>query len=128
MPTPSTGEGLVEIRAAGINPGETNIGTGALHGRFPATFPSGQGSDLAGVVTALGDGVRDFAIGDQVLGYSWQRSSHATHTVVPTTQLIAKPPQLSWEVAGSIYVVGCTAMPQSVPSTRNRAKPSRSLP
>jgi NADPH:quinone reductase len=109
VPTPSAGEVLVEVRAAGINPGETNIRTGALHTRFPAMFPSGQGSDLAGIVTALGDDVREFAVGDEVLGYSWQRSSHATHTVVPTTQLIAKPPQLSWEIAGSLYVVGCTA-------------------
>jgi len=109
LPTPSAGEVLVEIRATGINPGETNIRTGALHNRFPATFPSGQGSDLAGIVTALGDDVRDFAVGDEVLGFSWQRSSHATHTVVPTAQLVAKPPQLTWEVAGSLYVVGCTA-------------------
>jgi NADPH2:quinone reductase len=76
---------------------------------MPATFPSGEGSDLAGVVTAIGDGVTEFEIGDEVLGYSWRRSSHATHATVPTTQLIRKPPQLSWPVAGSLYIVGCTA-------------------
>jgi NADPH:quinone reductase-like Zn-dependent oxidoreductase len=109
MPEASPGEVVVEVRAAGINPGEAAIRSGALHERWPATFPSGQGSDLAGVVTSLGQGVRDFAIGDEVLGYSWRRSSHATHIAVPTTQLIPKPPQLSWEVAGALYVVGCTA-------------------
>jgi NADPH:quinone reductase len=109
MPTPGQGEVLVEIRAAGINPGEAAIRTGALHEQFPATFPSGEGSDLAGVVIEVGSGVTDFVVGDQVLGFSFGRSSHATHAVVPADQLIHKPPQLSWEVAGSLYVVGATA-------------------
>jgi NADPH:quinone reductase-like Zn-dependent oxidoreductase len=108
-PVPAAGEVLVEVRAAGINPGEAGIRTGALHERFPATFPSGEGSDLAGVVLEIGDGVSDFAVGDEVLGFSFQRSSHATHTVVPVDQLIHKPTELSWEVAGSLYVVGATA-------------------
>lgn len=109
MPVPAEDEVLVQVRAAGINPGETNIRSGALHDRFPATFPSGQGSDLAGVVVAVGSGVDAFTVGDEVLGFSWQRSSHATHTSVPVTQLIRKPAQLSWAVAGSLYVVDCTA-------------------
>ena len=108
-PVPGAGEVLVEVRAAGINPGEAGIRTGALHEQFPTTFPSGEGSDLAGVVSEVGDGVSDFAVGDEVLGFSFQRSSHATHTVVPAAQLIAKPAGLSWPVAGSLYVVGCTA-------------------
>ena len=108
-PSPSAGEVLVEVRAAGINPGEIGIRTGALHERFPATFPSGEGSDLAGVVLEVGDGVSDFAVGDEVLGFSFRRSSHATHTVVPVDQLIHKPAELSWEAAGSLYVVGVTA-------------------
>lgn len=109
MPSPATGEVLVEVRAAGINPGETAIRTGALHHRFPATFPSGQGSDLAGLVIAVGEGVTDFAPGDEVLGYSWRRSSHATHVAVPVAQLIRKPEALGWAVAGSLYVAACTA-------------------
>src|ERR1700758_3062855 len=108
-PSPGAGEVLVEVRAAGINPGEAGIRSGALHERFPATFPSGEGSDLAGVVLDVGDGVSDFAVGDEVLGFSFQRSSHATHTTVPVDQLIHRPPQLSWEAAGSLYVVGATA-------------------
>lgn len=109
MPSPGPGEVVVEVRAAGINPGEAGIRVGAVHEMFPATFPSGEGSDLAGVVTAIGPGVSEFAIGDEVLGFSFRRSSHATHTAVPVNQLIRKPPQLSWEVAGSLYVVGATA-------------------
>ena len=109
VPTPAAGEVVVAVRAAGINPGEVNIRSGALAKMFPTTFPSGQGSDLAGVVTAVGPDVTGFAIGDEVLGYSWTRSSHADYTAVPVTQVIHKPASLSWEVAGSLYVVGATA-------------------
>lgn len=109
MPTPGEGEVLVEVMAAGINPGEAGIRVGAMHEMFPATFPSGEGSDLAGVVVDVGPGVTQFSVGDEVLGFSLRRSSHATHTVVPVEQLIPKPPQMSWEVAGSLYVVGVTA-------------------
>lgn len=108
-PAPGPGEVLVEVRAAGINPGEAAIRTGALHEMFPATFPSGEGSDLAGVVTEVGPAVTEFAVGDEVLGFSSGRSSHATHTTVPVDQLIKKPADLSWEAAGSLYVVGATA-------------------
>jgi NADPH:quinone reductase len=109
IPEPPAGEVVVQVHAAGINPGEAAIRKGALASRFPATFPSGEGSDLAGVVSAVGDSVTEFSVGDEVLGWSWRRSSHAEYVAVPITQLIPKPAALSWEVAGSLYVVGCTA-------------------
>ncbi|WP_264992505.1 alcohol dehydrogenase catalytic domain-containing protein, partial [Mycobacterium montefiorense] len=67
MPTPGEGEVVVEVRAAGINPGEAAIRSGAMHDMFPATFPCGEGSDLAGVVTETGPGVTEFAVGEEVL-------------------------------------------------------------
>jgi NADPH2:quinone reductase len=106
---PTANEVVVQVRAAAINPGEAKIRQGLLHERFPATFPSGEGSDFAGTVTAVGDDVTQWAIGDDVLGWSWDRSSHAEQVVVPADQLVSKPASLSWEVAGSLYVVGCTA-------------------
>jgi NADPH:quinone reductase len=109
LPQPGPGEVLVEVRAASINPGEASIRKGFLHERWPSTFPSGEGTDLAGVVTAVGDGVSEFAIGDEVLGWSWNRSSHAEFVTVPAGQLVAKPAALSWEVAGSLNVAGSTA-------------------
>ncbi len=108
-PQPGPGEALVEVRAAGINPGEASIRKGLLAERFPATFPSGQGTDLAGVITAVGEGVTGFAPGDEVLGWSWARSSQAEYVTVPVTQLVPKPVGLSWEVAGSLNVAGATA-------------------
>jgi NADPH2:quinone reductase len=108
-PTPAPGEVLVAVRAAGSNPGEAAIRSGAMAEMAPSTFPSGQGSDLAGVVVAVGDGVTAFAVDDEVMGWSEQRSSQAELVAVPVTQLIAKPAELSWEVAGALYVIGCTA-------------------
>lgn len=108
-PVPGEGEVLVEVKAAGINPGEAKIRTGVLHEIWPATFPSGQGSDLAGVVADVGPGVSTFAVGDEVMGFSESRSSHAEFVAVPAEQLTAKPAQLSWEVAGSLFIAGTTA-------------------
>jgi NADPH2:quinone reductase len=106
---PGPGEVLVLVRAAGINPGESNIRSGALQDRFPATFPSGQGSDVAGIVLAVGSGVTNTKVGNEIIGWSWERSSHATHVVIPETQLVPKPAELEWTVAGALYVAACTA-------------------
>ncbi|MEV0673782.1 NADP-dependent oxidoreductase [Mycobacterium sp. NPDC050441] len=108
-PVPAAGEVLVKVRAAGINPGEAMIRRGELEDRFPATFPSGEGSDLAGVVAEIGPGVTEFEVGDEVLGFTNQRASHAEYVAVPAAQLVPKPSGLRWEVAGSLYVVGATA-------------------
>jgi NADPH:quinone reductase-like Zn-dependent oxidoreductase len=90
-PVPGAGEVLVEVRAAGINPSEAVIRSGALHNLWPATFPSGQGSDLAGVVAELGPGVSGFAVDNEVLGFSMRRSSHAEYVTVPANQLTPRP-------------------------------------
>jgi NADPH:quinone reductase-like Zn-dependent oxidoreductase len=108
-PVPADSEVLVEVRAAGINPTEAVIRSGALHHLFPATFPSGQGSDLAGVVAELGPGVSGFAVGDEVIGFSMRRSSHAEYVAVPANQLTPRPAKVPWEVAGSLFVAGVTA-------------------
>jgi len=109
VPEPGPGQVLVQVRAAGINPGEGKIRQGLLHTRWPATFPSGEGSDLAGIVTKAGNGVAGFAAGDEVIGYTDNRSSHAEYAVVAAEHLTAKPAGVPWEVAGSLHVAGCTA-------------------
>ena len=109
VPTPAEGEVVVAVRAAGINPGEAAIRSGLFDAGSSGAFPSGQGSDLAGIVSAVGAGVTAFGVGDEVLGWSWRRSSQADYVQVPADQLIAKPAALSWEAAGSLYVVGATA-------------------
>ncbi len=103
------GDVLVAVKAAGINPGEISIREGRLHERWPATFPSGEGTDLAGVVQAVGDGVDAFAVGDEVLGWTEKRASHAELVAVPADQLTIKPASVGWEVAGSLFVVAMAA-------------------
>ena len=61
------------------------------------------------MVTEIGEGVESFAVGDEVLGWTDRRASHAEYVSVPEDHLIGKPGNLSWEVAGSLYVVGTTA-------------------
>jgi NADPH:quinone reductase-like Zn-dependent oxidoreductase len=108
-PVPLDGQVLVQVKAAGINPGESKIRNGALHARWPTTFPSGQGSDLAGIVTETGPGVTEFTLGDEVIGFTHNRASHADYVLVEAASLIAKPAEVPWEVAGALFVVGSTA-------------------
>ncbi len=70
----------------GINPGEASIRKGLFAERWPSTFPSGQGSDLAGIVEELGAEVKDVAVGDEVIGFSNNRSSQAEFVVVEAEQ------------------------------------------
>ncbi len=109
QPVPGPGQVLVNVKAAGINPGEASIRKGLLHERWPATFPSGQGTDLAGIVAAVGDGVQAFAVGDEVIGFTNNRASQAEFVVVEESDLIPRPGNVSWEVAGSLFVAGTTA-------------------
>jgi NADPH:quinone reductase-like Zn-dependent oxidoreductase len=108
-PLPGAGELLVRVRAAGINPGESKIRQGLLHERWPSTFPSGQGSDLAGVVEQVGDGVDGFAVGDEVIGFTDNRASQAELVVVDAGNVTRRPPNVPWEVAGALFVAGSTA-------------------
>ncbi|MCS5732971.1 NADP-dependent oxidoreductase [Herbiconiux daphne] len=108
-PDPAPGQVRVEVVAASINPGEAKIREGLWHEQFPATFPSGQGSDFAGRVSALGDGVTSFGLVDEVIGFSDERSSQATDVVVPAENVTAKPAGVTWEEASTLYVAGTTA-------------------
>jgi NADPH:quinone reductase-like Zn-dependent oxidoreductase len=108
-PIPEAGQVLVRVKAAGINPSEAAIRTGAVSELFPSTFPSGQGSDLAGVIDEVGPGVGGFSPGDEVIGFTQQRASHAELVLVEADDLTRKPEKVPWEVAGGLYVVGVTA-------------------
>ena len=108
-PSPKEGEALVRVRAAGINPGEAVIRKGLLDDRWPATFPSGQGSDFAGIVEAASADVRGVKPGDEVIGFTNERSSQAEFVVIPQDQLASRPAEVSWDVAGSLHVAGATA-------------------
>ena len=108
-PVPTAGEALVRVKAAGINPGEAAIREGRMHARWPATFPSGEGSDLAGVIEELDDAITGFAIGDEVIGFTNARASHAELVLVTPAQMTRKPGAVPWEVAGALPIAGMTA-------------------
>ena len=108
-PVPGPGEALVQVKAAGINPGEAKIRAGLLHSRWPATFPSGEGSDLAGIVAETGPGVTGFAAGDEVIGWTDNRASHAEYAVAEAEHLTPKPAAVPWDIAGALFVAGATA-------------------
>jgi NADPH:quinone reductase-like Zn-dependent oxidoreductase len=108
-PTANKGEVLIKVKTAGVNPGETSIREGLLQKQFPSTFPSGQGTDFAGVVENAGDDVIDFKRGDEVIGFSNNRNSQAEYVVVKADQLTSKPNKVTWEQAGGLFVAGTTA-------------------
>lgn len=108
-PVPGPGTVLVRVKAAGINPGEAAIRKGAFAERWPTKFPSGQGSDFAGVVEETGPGVASVAVGDEVIGFTDDRASQAEFVVVKAGQLTPRPANVPWEAAGSLFVVGTTA-------------------
>jgi NADPH:quinone reductase-like Zn-dependent oxidoreductase len=107
-PVPGPGQVLVAVRAAGINISEAKIREGIVREIFPATFPSGEGSDLAGVVEEVGVGVTGVAVGDEVIGFTNNRASHAEYVLVEAANLTPKPAGVSWEVAGALFVAGVT--------------------
>jgi NADPH:quinone reductase-like Zn-dependent oxidoreductase len=108
-PVPGPGQVLVQVKAAGINPGEAAIREGAFAEEWPAKFPSGQGSDFAGVVKEVGRGVASSRPGDEVIGFTNDRASQADFVVVPAEQLTRRPPHVPWEQAGALFVAGTTA-------------------
>jgi NADPH:quinone reductase-like Zn-dependent oxidoreductase len=108
-PVPGPGEVLVWVKAAGINPGEASIRKGLFAKRWPSTFPSGQGSDLAGVVEEVGRGVTNVSIGDEIIGFTEKRASQAELAVVESTDLVPRLANVSWEQAGALFVAGTTA-------------------
>lgn len=108
-PVPGPDQVLVRVKAAGINPGEAGIREGAVAERWPATFPSGQGSDLAGVVEEVGSGVKNVAVGDEIIGFTNNRASQAELVVVDAGNLVPRPAHVSWEQGGALFVAGTTA-------------------
>src|SRR3954463_8418245 len=90
-PTPGPDQVLIAVRAAGINISEAKIRDGTVREIFPATFPSGQGSDLAGVVQEVGERVLGVAVGDEVIGFTNDRASHAEFVLVEAAHPTRQP-------------------------------------
>lgn len=106
---PGRREVQVAVVAAAINPGEIQIREGRMHEAFPAHFPEGQGSDFAGVITAVGEGVDFLQPGDEVIGFSDGRDAQAEFVTIDASRVIPKPHAIAWNEAASLFVAGTTA-------------------
>lgn len=107
-PSPGPGEIAIEVRAAGVNPADWKRREGAFgtRGRLPAAM----GLEASGVVTAVGEGVEGFAVGDEVLGAPARGlGAFAEHTVLDASQSVAKPEEISFADAATLPVAGTTA-------------------
>jgi NADPH:quinone reductase-like Zn-dependent oxidoreductase len=70
LPQPAAGQLRVKVEAAGVNPLDGKIRSGAMQAQFPTPLPAVLGIELAGTVDALGDGVTGVAVGDRVVGWA----------------------------------------------------------
>ncbi|RKR75347.1 NADP-dependent oxidoreductase [Frondihabitans australicus] len=110
MPEPTADEVLVEVVAAGLNHIENSIRRGDFTERLPQDLPARQGSCFAGIVIKRGADVHDLHLGQAVIGHAVGGGAHATHLTVPRSQVVKKPDTVDWEVAGGLYLAGCTAV------------------
>jgi NADPH2:quinone reductase len=110
QPTPAAGQVLVRIRAAAINPVDLKIREGLPIG---PELPAILGADLAGVVEQVGEGVTDFAVGDEVYGCAGgvkgQGGTLAEYIAADARLLAPKPKTLSFREAAALPLVGITA-------------------
>ncbi|HEY7282317.1 MAG TPA: NADP-dependent oxidoreductase [Actinomycetota bacterium] len=114
-PEPKEGEVLVRVAAASINFYDVFVANGAAKAYMSYEFPAVLGSDVAGVVEAVGRGVEGFAAGDRVFGRLGFKGAIHDGTIAElaspmATDLAHSPDGLRDEQGGSLGVAGTTAM------------------
>ncbi|MBP7063105.1 quinone oxidoreductase [Ferrovibrio sp.] len=100
------GPGQVRLKATAI--GLNYLDTYHRTGLYPLPLPSGIGMEGAGVITALGEGVSGFAVGDRV-AYASILGSYAEERLAPADKLVKLPDSVSDNVAAAIMLKGMTA-------------------
>ncbi|MGW2156072.1 quinone oxidoreductase family protein [Nonomuraea sp. NPDC001699] len=103
-PVPGDGEVVVDVAASGVN----FIDIYHRSGAYPLSLPSPIGSEGAGVVSAVGPGVHELAVGDTV-AWAGVMGSYADKAVVPADRLVPVPDGVSAEVAAAAMLQGMTA-------------------
>lgn len=106
LPEPGSGEVLVRVKAAAINPVDWKLREGRLKMMSGWRMPQGQGVEFAGVVERVGPGVTAFAKGDAVLGGG--KDCIAEYCIAKADQMAKKPAALPFDVASTIPCVGST--------------------
>ena len=109
-PVASEGEVLVDVHAASVNGADWKVRSG----RYSpiATFPWIPGRDFSGVVSALGQGVREFAAGDEVFGVCevGREGAYAEQVAIAASIVARRPAGLSHEQCAAIALTGLTAL------------------
>jgi NADPH:quinone reductase-like Zn-dependent oxidoreductase len=117
MPEAAVGGVVVEVRAAGVNPLDWKLYSGAFHAvdddekdaaGIAAAMPS-LGLECAGVVVEVGPEVTGVRIGDEVIVYP-VTAAYADYVTAPATSILRKPAGLGWAEAGSLLLTGTTAV------------------
>lgn len=112
LPEPGVGQVALAVRAAGVNPFDLKLYSGLI-GNDPAALPIRLGSEVAGVVTAVGpdpDGpLGPVSVGDEVIAFRVS-GGYATNLVVRAKAVIPKPATLGWAEAGGLMLAGATAV------------------
>lgn len=106
VPQPGPGQVRVSVKAAGVNALDGKIRSGVLQAVFPTPLPVIPGHEVAGVVDALGEGVTDMRVGDEVVGWS-DTGAYAQYALAST--VAPKPANLDWQRAVALPVAGETA-------------------
>ena len=104
LPEPAPGQVRVRIEATGVNFIDTYLRSGI----YPAALPFTPGMEAAGVVEALGEGVKDFVEGDRV-AWTGLPGAYASHCLAPESRLVQIPNGLSTELAAATLLQGMTA-------------------
>ncbi len=105
VPPPAQGEVQIQQRAIGLN----FIDTYHRRGLYPVPLPSGLGSEAAGVVAAVGAGVKGFKAGDRVAYGSGPLGAYAELRNFPANRLVKLPKAIADETAAAMMLKGMTA-------------------
>jgi len=110
-PEAAADEALIRIHATSVNPIEWLIRSGVMQQIMPVPLPYIPGSDLAGIVESVGEGVTALQVGQEVYGTmdSMRGGAYAEYVAVPVAQLALKPKTLDFAQAASIPVVALTS-------------------
>jgi len=104
VPSPGTGEILIETEAVGLN----FIDTYYRKGLYPDALPIHLGSESVGRIVALGDGVSCFAVGERI-GTTQNGGAYSTHRLIPADKAIRIPEGVAPETAAAVMLKGLTA-------------------